>query len=206
MSLGKPLGEILVEKGIITQQQLEGALAVQGEEQLGNVLVNWGWVTQEQLLEALNIQTPPPPPPPVYQQPMYQQPHGTTDLTIDGLQSSKFRVDLKTLIYVGSLLFTAVAGYFTFMGELDDRFDALEDTDNTAMVEMDKRMVELKNKFTPIGDGIYSVDPNSTWPPSRGEYKMKDEMSRTMLMQIQKDIEEIKDDIEKIESKVFGGK
>ena len=66
-------------------------------------------------------------------------------------------------------------------------------------------MVELENRFTPIGEGVYSVDPNSTWPPTRQEYKMKDEMSRNMLMQIQEDIEDIKKDIEKIERKVYNG-
>ena len=56
------LGDILVQKGYIQQQQLDAALAVQGEAKLGQVLINWGWITQEQLLDALDIQAPPPPP------------------------------------------------------------------------------------------------------------------------------------------------
>ena len=64
MSSSKPIGQILVEKGYITQQQLDAAIAVQGEQQLGQVLINWNWITQDQLLDALNIQAPPPPPPP----------------------------------------------------------------------------------------------------------------------------------------------
>ena len=80
-------------------------------------------------MEALEIQTPPPPPPPpvqpVAQQPVQpgfpQQPGvmqqpvqpispppvtnpGGPDLTMDNLQTSKFKIDLKTMIYVGSLL------------------------------------------------------------------------------------------------------
>ena len=124
---------------------------------------------------------------------------------MDTLQTSKFKIDLKTLIYIGSLLFSGITMYFTFMAELDSRFGALETGDKDLMIDMDRRMVELENKFTPIGDGVYAVDPSSTWPPSRGEYKMKDEMSRNMLIQIQEDIEDIKDDIEKIEKKVFNG-
>jgi len=210
------LGDILVEKGIIQQQQLDAAIAVQGEDQLGQVLINWGWLTQEQLLEALDVQAPPPPPPPpvtpppIPQQPMYQQPpvapSGVPDLTMDTLQTSKFKIDLKTMIYLGSLLVSGITMYFTFMSELDDRFANLEGQDKDLMVDMEKRMVELENRFTPIGEGVYSVDPNSTWPPTRQEYKMKDEMSRNMLMQIQEDIEDIKKDIEKIERKVFNGK
>jgi len=212
------LGDILVQKGIIQQQQLDAAIAVQGEDQLGQVLINWGWITQEQLLEALDVQAPPPPPPPPasflqQQQPVYQQPQappappsGAPDLTMDTLQSSKFKIDLKTMIYIGSLLFSGITMYFTFMSELDSRFGALETGDKDLMIDMDKRMVELENRFTPIGEGVYSVDPNSTWPPTRQEYKMKDEMSRNMLIQIQEDIEDIKKDIEKIERKVFNGK
>ena len=218
---GNQLGNILVQKGFIQQQQLDAALAVQGEQQLGQVLINWGWIKQEQLLEALDIQTPPPPPPPPPpvqpQQPMYQQPvappSGGPDLTMDNLQTSKFKIDLKTMIYIGSILFSGITMYFTFMSELDARFGALEDGDNTMMVDMDKRLTELEtnidkrvteleNKFTPIGDGVYAVDPNSSWPPSRGEYKMKDEMSRNKIMTLEKEIEELKEEIEDLEDKV----
>ena len=218
---GSQLGNILVQKGFIQQQQLDAALAVQGEQQLGQVLINWGWIKQEQLLEALDIQTPPPPPPPPPpvqpQQPMYQQPvappSSGPDLTMDNLQTSKFKIDLKTMIYIGSILFSGVTMYFTFMSELDARFASLESQDNTLVVDIDKRLTaletnldkrvtELENKFTPIGDGVYAVDPNSSWPPSRGEYKMKDEMSRNKIMALEKEIEELKEEIEDLEDKV----
>ena len=212
--MAQKIGEILVEKGYVTQQQLDGVLAVKGEEaQVGQVLMEWGLLTQEQLLEALDIQTPPPPPPPpppvqpvqpVVQQPVVQ-PSGGPDLTMDNLQTSKFKIDLKTMIYIGSLLVSGITMYFTFMGELDARFAALEGSDKDLMVEIDKRLTDLENTFTPIGDGVYSVDPNSTWPPSRGEYKMKDEMSRNKILVLEKEIEELKDDIEKIEKKVYNG-
>ena len=88
------------------------------------------------------------------------------------------------------------------MSELDTRFAALESGDKDLMIEMDKRLTELENRFTPIGDGVYTVDPNSTWPPSRGEYKMKDEMSRNKIVVLEKEIEELKEDLEKLEDKV----
>ena len=136
------IGEILVSKGYITQQQLDGVLAVKGEgAQVGEVLIQWGLLTQEQLMEALEIQAPPPPPPPPPppiqpQQPVYQQPVqpgftppppvGAPDLTMDNLQTSKFKIDLKTMVYLGSLLVSGITMYFTFMSELDARFGALE--------------------------------------------------------------------------------
>ena len=223
------IGEILVSKGYVTQQQLDGVMAVKGDDvQVGQVLIQWGLLTEQQLMEALDIQAPPPPPPPppvqpqIPQQPVYQQPPvqpqvtqptGGPDLTMDNLQTSKFKIDLKTMIYIGSILFSGVTMYFTFMSELDARFGALEDGDNTMMVDMDKRLTaletnidkrvtELENKFTPIGDGVYAVDPNSSWPPSRGEYKMKDEMSRNKIMTLEKEIEELKEEIEDLEDKV----
>ena len=209
MSFSKPIGEILVEKGYITQQQLDAAIAVQGEQQLGQVLINWNWITQEQLLDALNIQAPPPPPLPPVQQPVYQQPvappplpTGGPDLTMGALQKSKFKIDLKTLIWVGSLLVSGVTMYFTFMSELDTRFNALEGNDKDLMIEMDKRLTALENTFTPIGDGVYSVDPTGTWPPSRGEYKMKDEMSRNKLIVLEEKIEDLEEEIEKLEQEL----
>jgi uncharacterized small protein (DUF1192 family) len=67
---------------------------------------------------------------------------------------------------------------------------------------VDKRLTELENKFTPIGDGVYTVDPNSTWPPSRGEYKMKDELSRNKITELEKTILRLEKEIEKLEDKL----
>jgi len=208
------IGEILVQKGYITQQQLDGVMAVKGADaQVGQVLIEWGLLSEAQLMEALDIQAPPPPPPPPpVQQPVYQPPVqpvysppppiAAPDLTMDNLQTSKFKIDLKTMVYLGSILVSGITMYFTFMSELDTRFSALEGNDKELMVEMDKRLTALENTFTPIGDGVYSVDPSGTWPPSRGEYKMKDEMSRNKIVILEKEIEELKEDIEKLEDKV----
>ena len=231
------IGEILVQKGYITQQQLDGVLSVKGEDaQVGQVLIQWGLLTEQQLMEALEIQTPPPPPQPVAQpvQPGFPQqpgippqpgqvipqpiqpvapPTAAPDLSMDNLQTKKFNFDLKTLIFIGSGLVSLITMYFTFQNELDTRFAALENTDDTVMIELDKRLTtmetsvdkrltELENKFTPIGDGVYTVDPNSTWPPSRGEYKMKDELSRNKNEELEKVIARLEKEIEKLEDKL----
>ena len=234
------IGEILVQKGYVTQQQLDGVLAVKGDDaQVGQVLIQWGLLTEQQLMEALEIQTPPPPappppPPPPVQQPVQPvqpgyppqpgippqpvqpvaPPPGTPDLSMDNLQTKKFNFDLKTLIFIGSGLVSLITMYFTFQNELNTRFAELEGTDDTVMVELDKRLTtmetsvdkrltELENKFTPIGDGVYAVDPNSSWPPSRGEYKMKDELSRNKISELEKTIERLLEDIKTLEKKVF---
>ena len=232
------IGEILVTKGYVTQQQLDGVLSVKGDDaQVGQVLIQWGLLSEAQLMEALEIQTPPPPPPPppvqqtvqpvqpgyppqpgIPPQPVVPQPAapppGAPDLSMDNLQTKKFNFDLKTLIFIGSGLVSLITMYFTFQNELDTRFAALEGNDDTVMVELDKRLTtmetsvdkrltELENKFTPIGDGVYTVDPNSTWPPSRGEYKMKDELSRNKITELEKTIERLLEDIKTLEKKVF---
>ena len=220
----KMIGEILVEKGYVTQQQIEGVMAVKGDDaQVGQVLIQWGLLTEQQLMEALEIQTPPPPPPPpppptmqpqqpvqpgyppqpgIPPQPQVVQPTGGPDLTMDNLQTSKFKIDLKTMIYIGSLLVSGITMYFTFMGELDARFAALEGNDKDLMVEIDKRLTDLENKFTPIGDGVYSVDPNTTWPPSRGEYTMKQNMNANKITVLEETIDRLEKTIEKIENKL----
>ena len=214
------IGEILVQKGYITQQQLDGVMAVKGDAQIGQVLIQWGLLTEQQLMEALEIQTPPPPPPPPVvppvqqggflhqQQPQYQQPQqpvapsGGPDLSMDKLQVSKFKIDLKTLIFLGSMLVSGITMYFTFMSELDTRFGALEGNDKDLMVEIDRRLTELENTFTPIGDGVYSVDPNTTWPPSRGEYTMKQNMNANKITVLEDTIERLEKEIEKLENKL----
>ena len=45
------------------------------------------------------------------------------------------------------------------------------------------------------------MDPTSTWPPSRTEYNMKDQMARNSIASIVKELEDIKKDIEKLEDK-----
>lgn len=54
----KPLGEILLDQGIITQGQLDEALEEQKKagRLLGRILVDLGFVTEERILEALGIQ------------------------------------------------------------------------------------------------------------------------------------------------------
>ena len=200
------IGEILVSKGYVTQQQLDGVMAVKGDTQIGQVLIQWGLLTEQQLMEALEIQTPPPPPPPPPPgqhpvQPQMTQP-SAPDLTMDTLQTSKFKIDLKTMIYIGSLLVSGITMYFTFMGEMDARFGALENQDTELMNNIDKRLTELENKFTPIGDGVYSVDPNTTWPPSRGEYTMKQNMNANKIMVLEDTIDRLEKELEKLENKL----
>lgn len=54
----KKLGEILINKKLLTEDQLKEALAIQagGPRRLGNVILRRGWLTQDQMVEALSEQ------------------------------------------------------------------------------------------------------------------------------------------------------
>ncbi len=52
----KKIGEILREKGLLSQQQIEQALAIQRTtgERFGRILTSQGWITENDLLDALS--------------------------------------------------------------------------------------------------------------------------------------------------------
>ncbi|MBF0120879.1 MAG: hypothetical protein HQK79_18785 [Desulfobacterales bacterium] len=58
MTKKQTLGEILVQKRLVTQEQLEAALRIQtsGDRRLGHILIKMGVITDDQLLEALSDQ------------------------------------------------------------------------------------------------------------------------------------------------------
>ena len=54
----KQLGELLIERGVISKEQLEKALALQKEEGglIGQILVKLGFTTEEEIAQALTAQ------------------------------------------------------------------------------------------------------------------------------------------------------
>jgi len=56
--ISKQLGQILVEKGLISKEQLQKALQVQKKEGslIGQILIKLGYVTEEDIVEALTTQ------------------------------------------------------------------------------------------------------------------------------------------------------
>jgi len=54
----KQLGELLIERGVITKEQLEKALKVQKEEGglIGQILVRLGFTSEEEIAQALTAQ------------------------------------------------------------------------------------------------------------------------------------------------------
>jgi type IV pilus assembly protein PilB len=54
----KRIGDLLIDAGLISDAQLQEALAIQktGKEKLGDVFLNMGFITEQQLIEALEFQ------------------------------------------------------------------------------------------------------------------------------------------------------
>ncbi len=79
----------------------------------------------------------------------------------------KFKISIKTLAGIVVGVASLIGGWYAF----DSRIDA--------------RIEEKVNALKP-GKGFYQVDPadpaaKETWPPSRQEYQMKDEIARQTL-------------------------
>lgn len=56
--VSKPIGELLIERGVITKEQLLNALKIQKEEHrlIGDILINSGFAKEEDVAQALTIQ------------------------------------------------------------------------------------------------------------------------------------------------------
>lgn len=98
-------------------------------------------------------------------------------------EETKFTVSIKTLIAVAVAIATFVGGYYKLHSE-----------------------IEAAKELPKPGKGVYIVDPGDasakeTWPPGRNEYKMKDMMARQTILQIQKELDQLKHKVEELEQR-----
>ena len=85
-----------------------------------------------------------------------------------------FKVSLKTLAGIAALISTAIGYHYWLMDQISE--------------------AKAKPK---IGTGYYIVDPSDpaakeSYPPSRQEYEMKDELARREIMLLKEQINELK--------------
>ena len=103
-------------------------------------------------------------------------------------EESKFQISVKTLISIVVAVVTVVSAYFGLMASINSKFEDLEDKVQKAL--------ELPKP----GTGTYTIDmgdpaATNTWPPTRMEFNMKDQMARNKIDAVIKEIDEIKEDI-----------
>ena len=99
-------------------------------------------------------------------------------------EETNFNISIKTLISIVGGVFVIISAYFGLMSKIDSRFEEIE------------RKVEKALELPAPGTGNYSVDmgdpaASQTWPPSRPEFKMKDELSRTQINDILRRLEKL---------------
>ena len=98
-------------------------------------------------------------------------------------EETKFTVSIKTLIAVAVAIATFVGGYYKLHSE-----------------------IEAAKELPKPGKGVYIVDPGDasakeTWSPGRNEYKMKDMMARQTILQLQKELDQLKHKVEELEQR-----
>ena len=103
-------------------------------------------------------------------------------------EDSKFQISVKTLIAIVMAVATVISAYFGLMASINSKFSELE-----------VKVQEALEKPKP-GTGTYTIDmgdpaATNTWPPTRMEFNMKDQMARNQIDMLIKEIEEINEEI-----------
>ena len=103
-------------------------------------------------------------------------------------EDSKFQISVKTLIAIVMAVATVISAYFGLMATINSKFTELEGK------------VEQALELPKPGTGTYTIDmgdpaATNTWPPTRMEFNMKDQMARNKIDVLTKEIEELNDEI-----------
>ena len=106
-------------------------------------------------------------------------------------EESKFQISIKTLISIVAAVAMVISAYFGLMASINSKFADLED-----------KVQEALEKPVP-GTGTYTIDlsdpaASNTWPPTRMEFNMKDQMARNQIDQLIKEIDEMKEEIKSL--------
>ena len=103
-------------------------------------------------------------------------------------EESKFQISIKTLISIVVAVAMVISAYFGLMASINSKF-----------VDLEGKVQEALEKPKP-GTGTYTIDmgdpaASNTWPPTRMEFNMKDQMARNQIDMLIKEIDEMKADI-----------
>ena len=106
-------------------------------------------------------------------------------------EESKFQISIKTLITIVVAIVSIVSAYFGLMASMNSKFSTLE-----------SQVQEALEKPVP-GTGTYTIDmgdpaATNTWPPTRMEFNMKDQMARNQIDMLVKEIDEMKEEIKSL--------
>jgi len=117
-----------------------------------------------------------------------------TKMTKELSEDSKFKISIKTLLWIVAGVATVIAGYYGMLSNI-----------NTKFVELEQKVQEALEKPKP-GTGTYTIDmgdpaASQTWPPTRMEFNMKDQMARDKIDNVIKEVEELKEELKELRNK-----
>ena len=106
-------------------------------------------------------------------------------------EDSKFKISIKTLVWIIAGVSACIAGYYGMIANINNKF-----------IEMENKVQKALELPKP-GTGTYVIDmadpaATQTWPPTRMEFNMKDEMARQKIDNIIKEIEELKEELKEL--------
>ena len=106
-------------------------------------------------------------------------------------EDSKFKISIKTLVWIIAGVSACIAGYYGMLTNINNKF-----------MEMESK-VEKALELPKPGTGTYVIDmadpaATQTWPPTRMEFNMKDEMARQKIDNIIKEIDELKEELKEL--------
>jgi len=106
-------------------------------------------------------------------------------------EESKFQISVKTLITIVVAVATVISAYFGLMASINSKFLELE------------LQVEKALELPKPGTGTYTIDmgdpaASNTWPPTRMEFNMKDQMARNQIDALVKVMDEMKMEIKEL--------
>ena len=106
-------------------------------------------------------------------------------------EDSKFNISIKTLAWIVAGAATLIAGYYGVLSNINGKF-----------IELEQKVEEALEKPKP-GTGTYTIDmgdpaATQTWPPTRMEFNMKDEMARQKIDNIIKELDELKEELKEL--------
>ena len=103
-------------------------------------------------------------------------------------EESKFQISIKTLISIVAAVAMIISAYFGLMASINSKF-----------IDLEGKVQEALEKPKP-GTGTYTIDmgdpaASNTWPPTRMEFNMKDQMARNKIDAVIKEMDELKEEI-----------
>jgi hypothetical protein len=106
-------------------------------------------------------------------------------------EESKFQISIKTLIGIVVGVASIISAYFGLMSTINSKFVELE------------TKVQKALELPKPGTGTYMIDmgdpaASQTWPPTRMEFNMKDQMARNQIDALIKEMDELKVEIKEL--------